>query len=144
MYAKSFQPKTGDIERKWHTIDAGGQVLGRLATRIATLLQGKHKPIYARHADVGDFVIVTNAGKLRVTGKKLEQKVYFRHSGYSGGDKYETLGKMMSDNPERVLELAVSGMLPKNKLRANYMKRLKICDGAEQPHVSQKPEPVKI
>lgn len=137
MYAKTTQIKPDQIERKWLSIDASGQTLGRLASNISKLLQGKHKAIYSGHLDAGDFVVITNADKVTVTGKKLIQKIYFRHSGYPGGDKYESLGKLMNRRPEKVLYLAVKGMLPKNKLRARMLKRLKIYSGAKHPHSAQ-------
>jgi len=142
MYSKTFQPKEAQIERKWYRMDATDQVLGRFAVKIARILQGKQKPIYAGQADVGDFVVVTNAKKIMVTGKNLLLKTYFRHSGYPGGDTTETLGALMSRKPEEVIIHAVKGMLPKNKLRAKCLKRLKVFAGAEHSHGAQQPETI--
>jgi large subunit ribosomal protein L13 len=134
---KTYSVKASDIERQWHTIDASDEVLGRLATRIATLLMGKHKPMFCRNLDVGDFVVVTNAGKVKVTGDKARQKMYYRHSGYPGGLKSTSLEKMMQTHPTRVIEHAVKGMLPRNKLSAGMMKRLKVYAGDSHPHQGQ-------
>jgi large subunit ribosomal protein L13 len=134
---KTYSVKASDIERKWHVIDASDEVLGRLATRIAGLLMGKHKPVFCRHLDVGDFVIVINADKVRVTGNKAKQKMYYRHSGYPGGLKSVSLEKMMQTRPDRVIEHAVRGMLPRNKLSAGMMKRLKVYSGDSHPHTAQ-------
>ena len=127
---KTVSVKAGDIKREWHTIDASDEVLGKLATRAANLLMGKHKPLFSRNADVGDFVIVTNAAKIQVTGNKTGQKLYHSHSGYPHGLKTVTLEKMMTTFPERVIEHAVKGMLPKNHLNAKMMKRLRVYKGA--------------
>ena len=126
---KTYSTKLADIKRESYTIDASDQILGRLAARIAVLLMGKDKPLFTRNMDVGDFVIVTNAEKIKVTGNKIQQKTYYRHSGYPGGLKSTTLGKMMSTHPDRVIEYAVKGMLPTNRLRARMMKRLRIYPG---------------
>ena len=126
MNTKTYQPKHKDIERDWHLVDADGQVLGRLASQISLFLMGKHKAKYARHMDMGDFVVVTNAAKVKLTGNKLSQKVYYSHSGYPGGFKETKLSKLMADMPERVIEKAVYGMLPDNRLRKARMKRLKV------------------
>jgi large subunit ribosomal protein L13 len=134
---KTYSVKASDIERKWHVIDASDEVLGRLATRAAGLLMGKHKPMFCRHLDVGDFVVVTNADKVRVTGNKAKQKMYYRHSGYPGGLKSISLEKMMQTRPNRVIEHAVRGMLPRNKLSAGVMKRLKVYSGDSHPHKAQ-------
>ena len=134
---KTYSIKASDIERQWHTIDASDEVLGRLATRIAKLLMGKHKPMFCRNLDVGDFVVVTNAEKVRVTGDKARQKMYYRHSGYPGGLKSISLEKMMQTHPTRVIEYAVKGMLPRNKLSAGMMKRLKVYVGDSHPHQGQ-------
>ena len=134
---KTYSIKASDIERKWHVIDASDEVLGRLATRIAGLLMGKHKPMFCRNLDVGDFVVVINADKVRVTGNKAKQKMYYRHSGYPGGLKSVSLEKMMQTHPNRVIEHAVKGMLPRNKLSAGMMKRLKVYSGDSHPHVGQ-------
>lgn len=134
---KTYSVKASDIERKWHVIDASDEVLGRMATRVAGLLMGKHKPMFSRHLDVGDFVVVINAEKVRVTGNKAKQKMYYRHSGYPGGLKSVSLEKMMQTHPNRVIEHAVKGMLPRNKLSAGMMKRLKVYSGDSHPHVAQ-------
>lgn len=134
---KTYSVKASDIERKWHVIDASDEVLGRLATRIAGLLMGKHKPMFTRHLDVGDFVVIINADKVRVTGNKSKQKMYYRHSGYPGGLKSVSLEKMMQTHPNRVIEHAVKGMLPRNKLNAGMMKRLKVYSGDSHPHTAQ-------
>jgi len=134
---KTYSIKASDIERQWHTIDADGEVLGRLATRIARLLMGKHKPMFCRNLDVGDFVVVINADKVRFTGNKVKQKMYYRHSGYPGGLKSTSLEKMMQTHPTRVIEHAVRGMLPRNKLSAGMMKRLKVYVGDSHPHQGQ-------
>ena len=138
---KTYSVKASDIERQWHTIDASDEVLGRLATRIATLLMGKHKPMFCRNLDVGDFVVVTNADKVKVTGDKARQKMYYRHSGYPGGLKSTSLEKMMQTHPTRVIEHAVKGMLPRNKLSAGMMKRLKVYVGDSHPHQGQVSSP---
>lgn len=126
---KTYSTKLGDIKRKYHTIDASDQVLGRLATRVAGLLMGKDKTVFVNHLDTGDFVNVINAGKVKVTGKKAEQKTYYRHSGYPGGLKAVRLDEMLATHPDRVIEFAVKGMLPQNKLRARMLKRLHIYTG---------------
>ncbi len=138
---KTYSVKASDIERQWHTIDASDEVLGRLATRIATLLMGKHKPMFCRNLDVGDFVVVINADKVRFTGDKARQKMYYRHSGYPGGLKSTSLEKMMQTHPTRVIEHAVKGMLPRNKLSAGMMKRLKVYVGDSHPHQGQVSSP---
>ncbi|MBA7645576.1 50S ribosomal protein L13 [subsurface metagenome] len=134
---KTYSTKASEIERQWHIIDASDKILGRLATQAARLLMGKHKPIFCRHLDVGDFVVVINAEKVRVTGNKAKQKLYYRHSGYPGGLKSVSLEKMMQDNPTRVIEHAVKGMLPHNRLGANIRKRLKVYVGDVHPHRAQ-------
>lgn len=134
---KTYSMKASDIKREWHLIDASGEVLGRLATRIARLLMGKHKPLFCRNLDIGDFVVVINADKVRVTGNKAKQKLYHRHSGYPGGLKSISLEKMMETHPTRVLEHAVKGMLPKNRLNARMMKRFKVYAGDNHPHEGQ-------
>ncbi len=133
-----------DIQREWFVIDAQGKTLGRLASEIARLLHGKHKPIFATHMDTGDFVIVINADKIRVTGRKLEQKRYYRHSGYPGGIKSRTLSEMLDQYPERVIRIAVQGMLPKNRLGRQMIKKLKVYAGSEHDHQAQKPELVVL
>ncbi len=134
---KTYSTKASEIERKWHVIDASDKILGRLATQAASLLMGKHKPIFTRHLNVGDFVVVINAEKVRVTGNKAKQKLYYRHSGYPGGLKSISLEKMMQDKPTRVIEHAVKGMLPHNRLSASIMKRLKVYVGEAHPHIGQ-------
>lgn len=134
---KTYSTKVSEIEREWHVIDATDQVLGRLATRVARLLIGKHKPIFARHLDTGDYVVVINAEKVRVTGNKAKQKTYYRHSGYPGGLKSITYDKLMQTNPTRVIEYAVKGMLPHTRLGASMMKKLKVYVGDTHPHLAQ-------
>lgn len=134
---KTFTVKASDIERQWHVIDASDEILGRMATRIAGLLMGKHKAKFCRNLDVGDFVVVINAEKVRFTGDKARQKLYYRHSGYLGGLKSISLEKMMETYPTRVIEHAVKGMLPRNKLSAGMMKRLKVYAGENHPHQGQ-------
>jgi len=134
---KTYSTKVSDIKREWHVVDASDEVLGRLSTRVAGLLMGKHKPLFSRNMDVGDFVVVINAAKIRVTGNKAKQKMYYRHSGYPGGLKSISLEKMMQTHPTRVIEHAVKGMLPHNKLNAGRMKRLKVYAGDTHPHQGQ-------
>lgn len=134
---KTYSTKASDIKRQWHLIDASGQVLGGVATQAANLLMGKHKAIFCRHLDVGDNVVVINAAKVRVTGKKLEQKMYYRHSHYPGGFKQVSLDKVMEEDPRKAIEHAVRGMLPKNKLEDRMMVRLKVFDGEEHPYGGQ-------
>ena len=134
---KTYSAKASEIERQWHVIDASGKVLGRLATQVARLLMGKHKPTFSRHLDMGDFVVVINADKVRVTGNRAKQKLYYRHSGYPGALKSISLEEMMQANPARVIEYAVKGMLPHNRLSASMMKRLKVYVGEAHPHLGQ-------
>ena len=134
---RTYSTKASDIEREWWVMDASGKTLGRLASEIAGLLKGKHKPIYSPHLDVGDYVIVVNAAKVRVTGNKLTQKIYYRHSQYPGGLKSTSLKRMMETYPTRVIEHAVKGMLPHNRLGAAMFKKLKVYPGAEHPHQAQ-------
>jgi large subunit ribosomal protein L13 len=134
---KTYTVKSSDIEPQWHVIDASGRTLGRLATEVATLLMGKHKPIYTPHLNTGDFVVVTNAAKVRVTGKKAQQKVYYRHSGYPGGFRSTTFNRMMETHPTRAIEYAVKGMLPNNRLGRDMLKRLKVYSGDTHPHQAQ-------
>jgi len=134
---KTYSTKAKDIERQWHVIDASGKTLGRLSTQIASLLIGKHKPTYVPHLDTGDYVIVLNAAKVRVTGKKTKQKVYYRHSGYPGGMKAEVYEDMMAAHPTRVIEHAVKGMLPHNRLGRAMFKKLKVYAGDDHPHQAQ-------
>ena len=134
---KTYSTKASDIERQWHVIDASGKVLGKLATQAASLLIGKHKPIFSPNLDTGDFVVITNADKVRVTGNKAKQKLYYRHSGYPGGFKSISLEKMMQTHPTRVIEHAVKGMLPHTRLGAAMMKKLKVYVGDTHPHQGQ-------
>jgi large subunit ribosomal protein L13 len=137
---KTYTPKATEIERKWWVVDAEDVVLGRLASRVAQILRGKHKPMYSPHLDTGDYVIVVNAAKVRVTGKKEEQKTYFRHTGYMGGAKHIPFARMREEHPEKVIELAVKGMLPKNNLGRLMRKKLKVYGGPEHAHEAQQPE----
>ena len=134
---RTYSTKVSDIERKWWVIDASGKNLGRLATEAAVLLKGKHKPMYTPHLDVGDYVVIVNAGKIEVTGKKLTQKIYYHHSNYPGGLKSISLEKMLETHPTRAIEHAVKGMLPHNRLGAAMFKKLKVYAGAEHPHKAQ-------
>lgn len=134
---KTYSTKSSDLTPQWHVIDASGKTLGRLASEVATLLLGKHKPIYAPHLNTGDFVIVVNAAKVRVTGKKAQQKVYYRHSNYPGGLKSTTFAKMLETHPTRVIESAVKGMIPHNRLGRDMMSRLKVYAGDTHPHQAQ-------
>jgi large subunit ribosomal protein L13 len=137
---KTFVPKTDEIERKWWLVNADGKVLGRLATEVAVLLRGKNKPQFADFCDTGDFVVVINAEKISVTGKKMGDKVYFRHSQYPGGLKSETLRELLEKKPEDVIRRAVWGMIPKNKLGRRVIKKLKVYRGSEHPHKAQGPQ----
>ena len=139
---KTIFLKQKDIVRKWYLIDADGKVLGRLATKVATILRGKHKPTYTPHMDVGDSVIIVNAEKIKVTGKKRKEKMYYRHSGYPGGLKTVTFEKIVQKKPIFPLEHAIRGMLPKNSLGRKMFKNVKIYVGSEHPHSSQKPEKI--
>jgi large subunit ribosomal protein L13 len=134
---KTYSPKAKDIERKWWVIDATDKTLGKIATQVANLLRGKHKPIYAPHIDTGDYVVVINAAKVKVTGKKAEQKTYHRHSGYPGGLKSQSFEQLFSKDPARVIELAVKGMVPHNNLGRAMFKKLKVYAGNEHPHQAQ-------
>lgn len=139
---KTHTVKAGDIEREWYLVDARDQVLGRLATRVAVILRGKHKPSYSPHLDTGDYVVVVNAREVRLTGRKPSQKEYFRHSGYMGGERFVPFKTMLERHPERVIERAVKGMLPKNKLGRQMAAKLKVYAGPDHPHASQKPKPL--
>lgn len=141
---KTYSPKPGDIDRKWFVVDAQDQVLGRLASKVANVLRGKHKPIWAPHMDVGDFVVIVNADKILVTGRKAEQKKYYHHSGYPGGLKETSYATMMEKKPEFVVREAIRGMLPHNRLGRQMLKKLKIYVEAEHPHQAQTPEPLSI
>ena len=141
---RTFTPKPGDIERRWHVIDASDVVLGRLATQSAVLLRGKHKPIFAPHVDTGDFVVIINASKVALTGNKREQKLAYRHSGYPGGLRSVSYTELLDKNPQRAVEKAIRGMLPKNSLGRQMLSKLKVYAGPEHPHSAQKPVPFEI
>ena len=141
---RTFSPKSSDITRQWHVVDATDVVLGRLASHVATLLRGKHKPIFAPHVDTGDFVIVVNADKVALSGNKLEDKQAYRHSGYPGGLRAMNYGELMAKHPERVVEKAVKGMLPKNSLGRQTLRKLKVYAGPDHPHQAQQPQPYTI
>jgi len=140
----TYSPKPGEIERHWHVIDAEGVTLGRLAVTAATLLRGKHKATFAPHIDGGDFVVVVNASKIRLTGKKATDKMAYRHSGEPGGLKAVAYGELLQKDPRRAVELAVWGMLPKNRLSRKLMGKLKVYGGPEHPHAAQNPQPYEI
>lgn len=144
MTVRTFSPKAADIQRQWHVIDAADVVLGRLASRVAILLRGKHKPIFAPHVDTGDFVIIINAAKVALTGNKLQDKRAYRHSGYPGGLRSVSYGDLMARNPEKAVEKAVRGMLPKNTLGRHQLSKLKVYAGPEHPHQAQMPVPFEI
>ncbi len=137
---RTWSPKASEIQREWYVVDADGQILGRLATQIATLLRGKHKPTFTPHVDNGDFVVVVNAEKIQVTGKKPEQKMYYRYSGYPGGLKETSYRILHQRHPDRILKFAVKGMLPKNRLGRQLLKKLHIYAGPRHPHVAQQPK----
>jgi large subunit ribosomal protein L13 len=141
---RTFVATPATRERRWLLVDASGKTLGRLATQVADALRGKRKPEYTPHIDVGDFVVVVNAEKVRVTGNKREEKIYYRHSGYPGGLRSRTLGEMLERRPEEVVRLAVRGMLPKNRLGRAQLRKLKVYAGPEHPHKAQKPEPMEV
>lgn len=136
--------KPAEVRREWYVVDADGKTLGRLASEIARRLKGKHKPIFTPHVDTGDYIIVVNAGKVRVTGNKLKDKMYYRHTGYIGNMKSISLEKQLDKHPERVIETAVRGMLPRNPLGRAMMKKLRVFGGAEHPHTAQQPKPLEI
>lgn len=140
----TYMAKPQDVDQKWYVVDAAGKTLGRLATEVATLLRGKHKPTYTPHIDTGDFVIVINSSQITLTGKKLEQKRYYRHSGFPGGLKSVTAGDLRASRPERMIELAVKGMLPKGPLGRSQLKKLKVYAGNEHPHQAQQPIPYEL
>jgi len=140
----TFMAKPSNIERKWYIVDATDKTLGRLAAEVAKVLRGKNKPTFTPHMDTGDYVIVVNADKVKLTGKKLVQKYYFSHSGYLGGDKYVQACKMLRENPVRMVELAIKGMVPHNRLGSQIAKKLFVYAGAEHPHAAQKPEVLEI
>ncbi|ROS76811.1 50S ribosomal protein L13 [Cellulomonas sp. PhB143] len=141
---RTFTPKPGDVQRDWYVIDATDVVLGRLATHVATLLRGKHKATFAPHVDGGDFVVVINADKVALTGNKREQKMAYSHSGYPGGLRAVAYGDLLEKNPERAVEKAVRGMLPKTSLGAAQLGKLKVYRGSEHPHAAQQPKPFEI
>ena len=141
---KTYTPKAEHIERRWWLVDAEGKTLGRLATRVAGILRGKHKPMYTPHLDVGDYVVVINAEKVALTGRKADQKTYFTHSGYMGHEKHIPFRRMIERHPDRVIELAVKGMLPKNKLGQHMRKKLKVYAGVAHPHQCQEPQPLEV
>jgi len=141
---KTFSQRSEDVRREWLLVDAEGKTLGRLASEIAKILRGKHKPTFTPHVDGGDFVIVINADKIRVTGDRLDSKKYYRHSGYMGGLKEISLRRMLERHPERVLELAVRGMLPKNRLGRKMFKKLKVYAAPTHPHTAQQPRPIDL
>jgi len=137
---KTFTPRAGDIERQWFVVDAEGKTLGRLASQIAHILRGKHKPTYSPHMDLGDHIVVINAEKIRVTGRKADQKVYYRHTGYPGGLRTTTYEDMLGKHPERILRIAVKGMLPNNILGRQMFKKLRVYAGPEHEHAAQQPQ----
>ena len=141
---KTWNAKTGEVTRNWYLVDAEGKTLGRLATRIADTLRGKNKPQYTPHTDTGDFVVVVNAEKVAVTGKKMDEKMYYRHSGYPGGLKERSLREQLERRPTEVLRKAVKGMLPRNRLARAQINKLKIYAGPEHPHEAQRPEPLEV
>ncbi|NIR49668.1 50S ribosomal protein L13 [candidate division KSB1 bacterium] len=141
---KTFAPKAENLNRKWYLVDAEGQILGRLASQVATILRGKHKPVYSPHVDVGDHVIIINAEKIRVTGKKARNKRYYRHTGYAGGLKFDVYSQLMEKRPERILEKAIWGMLPHNRLGRKMYKKLKVYAGQNHIHQAQKPEKLEL
>ncbi len=142
MNARTYSPRGSEIERRWYVVDATNETLGRLASRIARVLEGKHKPTYAPHLDCGDHVIVLNGAKVAVTRDKRETKIYYRHSGYPHGLKQETLGQLLARRPEEVIRRAVKGMLPHNRLGARQLRKLKVYAGPDHPHQAQRPEPL--
>jgi len=144
MVEKTYVTKREDVQREWYVVDAAGQTLGRLASRVAHILHGKHKPAYSPAVDVGDCVIVVNAEKIHVTGRKLDQKIYYRHTGYPGNLKRTTLRNLLQKHPTRVIELAVRGMLPKNRLGRRMFKKLKVYAGPDHPHAAQQPKPLEL
>ena len=141
---RTFSPKPGEITHAWHVIDATDVVLGRLATHAATLLRGKHKPTYARHVDTGDFVVIVNAEKIAVSGQKRDDKFVYNHSGYPGGLRQRSVGEMIDKHPDRLVEKAIKGMLPKNRLGRAMGKKLKVYAGPTHPHAAQQPQPFEI
>ncbi len=141
---KTFSAKAETVKRDWYLVDASGKTLGRLATELARRLRGKHKPEFTPHVDTGDYLVVINAEKIHVTGHKLEDKIYYRHTGYIGNLKQTTLGKLLQEHPERAIEIAVKGMLPRNPLGRSMFKKLKVYAGAEHKHKAQQPQKLDI
>lgn len=141
---ETYIPKLDEINQKWLIVDADGQILGRFASEVASILRGKNKPIFTPHMDVGDYVIIINAGRIRVTGKKAKTKKYYRHTGYPGGLRSDNYSDLIKSNPAKILEKAIWGMLPHNKLGKKIYKKLKIYAGSEHPHEAQKPEKIEI
>jgi large subunit ribosomal protein L13 len=141
---KTTSARSSEVDRKWHVIDADSKVVGRLASRVASVLRGKDKPIFTPHVDTGDYVVIVNADKVRFTGNKLEQKVYYHHTGFIGGIKKETAKDIMKENPERIILSAVRGMLPKNRLGRQIFKKLKVYSGPDHPHQAQNPEMLNL
>jgi large subunit ribosomal protein L13 len=141
---KTYQQKPSEVQRQWFVVDAQGKVLGRLASRIAAILRGKHKPTFTPHVDGGDFVVVVNAEKVRLTGRKLQEKVYYWHTGYPGGIKSATAAQMLERKPEWVIQKAVQRMLPKNPLGRRMLRKLKVYRGPEHPHAAQQPKPLEL
>jgi large subunit ribosomal protein L13 len=141
---RTISAKSGEVARGWYLVDAEGRTLGRLATELAHRLRGKHKPVYTPHVDTGDYIVVVNAAKIRVTGRKLKDKIYYRYTGYVGNLRTESLEQLMNRAPERALRIAVKGMLPKNSLGAAMLRKLKIYAGATHEHAAQQPQPLKI
>ena len=140
----TFMANAANVERKWYVVDAEGQTVGRVAAEVAKVLRGKNKPTFTPHVDTGDYVIIINAEKVKFTGKKLTDKMYFRHSGYQGGTTFTSAGQMMQKFPTRVVEHAIKGMLPKNRLGAQMYRKLNVYAGSEHPHAAQKPEELKL
>lgn len=141
---KTFSPRPADVDRSWWLVDATGLPLGRLASEVARVLRGKHKPTFAPHMDMGDYVIIVNASEVAVTGAKAEQKTYYRHSGYPGGLTEQSFNELLASHPDRVVEKAVRGMLPKNRLGRQMLKKLKVYAGSDHPHVGQDPQPLTL
>ena len=141
---KTYIPKSEEIERNWRLVDADGKVLGRIATEIADILRGKNKPVFTPHLDTGDFVVVVNAEKIKLTGNKMADKVYYHHTGFPGGIKGITAEKLLEREPEKLISEAVKGMLPKNKLRKQFMGKLKVYAGSKHPHEAQQPQAVSL
>ncbi|HEX7342904.1 MAG TPA: 50S ribosomal protein L13 [bacterium] len=141
---KTYHAKPTEVQRGWYIVDADGKVLGRLASRLASVLRGKHKPIYSQHLDTGDFIVVINADKVKLTGRKESQKIFFRHTGYPGGDRYSTAGEVRQKHPGRLILHAVKGMLPRGPLGRQQLAKLKVYAGADHPHQAQKPQPLTL